>query len=383
LFLRLGSRKVRTAMQPANGPGQPPGGPMRPPPSGVGVGVWQVPALVFCAPMGPQMPMNPDGFVVCENWGPQGFGQFAQMPFQPQPQLVQSFDQGMAQSSAAAGGMPVACMQRPMFDGYQDPNFAADASSSSGWPAAKDWQDQPMAGPNFQPVGFVGVGPPGPMPAMEMVPVPQMPPEPQNPSLQPADTSVRPFRPPNNAPWRRNLRSGTSSSQSSGQSRSNQDSWNAGPVDDGVYSPGPGDELCYGEQGPCACEYCEHMRSLHTRHFRGRRPTEGWEAPLPCGLLPSDVGDLLFRDIVPEDYDMLLRLDDGLEKRVASTEGVDALPSAGEEDYLGQNCTVCLAALERGEDVAKLPCTHVFHRSCVAKWLTEQKRACPLCNEEI
>lgn len=104
---------------------------------------------------------------------------------------------------------------------------------------------------------------------------------------------------------------------------------------------------------------------------------------MPCGLLPSDVSELLFRDIVPEDYEMLLQLDDAVEKRVASTEGVDALPSASEEDFAGQNCAVCLAALECDEDIAKLPCTHVFHRKCVAKWLTEQKRACPLCNEEI
>ena len=49
---------------------------MRPgpaPPGGAGVGVWQVPALVFCGPVGPQMaPVSPEGFVVCENWGPQG-----------------------------------------------------------------------------------------------------------------------------------------------------------------------------------------------------------------------------------------------------------------------------------------------------------------------
>ena len=64
---------------------------------------------------------------------------------------------------------------------------------------------------------------------------------------------------------------------------------------------------------------------------------------MPCGLLPSDVSELMFRDIVPEDlfkgcllkflggdfpwraledYEMLLQLDDTLEKRVASTEGL-------------------------------------------------------------
>ena len=38
------------------------------------------------------------------------------------------------------------------------------------------------------------------------------------------------------------------------------------------------------------------------RHWRsGLRSSDLWEAPLPCGLLPSDVSELLFRDIVPED----------------------------------------------------------------------------------
>ena len=88
------------------------------------------------------------------------FTQFTPAPF-PQPQ---SFDHGMAQSSAAtgpgrelssefsvsssrrtstepratcqAGVMPMACMQRPSFDGYQEQHF--DAQSSSGWPAAKE-----------------------------------------------------------------------------------------------------------------------------------------------------------------------------------------------------------------------------------------------------
>eukprot|EP00439_Symbiodinium_sp_Y106_P015283 s7872_g2.t1 len=384
-------------MQPSNGhgygPGQPSGGPMRPgpaPPGGAGVGVWQVPALVFCGPVGPQMaPVSPEGFVVCENWGPQGFTQFTPAPF-PQPQ---SFDHGMAQSSAATGVMPMACMQRPSFDGYQEQHF--DAQSSSGWPAAKDWQGQPMPTPNFQPMGFVGVGPcPGPMPMpMEMVqvPVPQMPQEPPSQSMPPPpDMALRPFRPANQQlPWRRNFRSSASSSQSASTGPSGpQNSWNGGsPEEEGLsFGPGRGEEPCYGDEGPCDCRYCEpgEHRSRQSRHWRsGLRSSDLWEAPLPCGLLPSDVSELLFRDIVPEDYEMLLQLDDAVEKRVASTEGVDALPSASEDDFAGQNCTVCLAALERDEDIAKLPCTHVFHRRCVAKWLTEQKRACPLCNEEI
>ena len=80
---------------------------------------------------------------------------------------------------------------------------------------------------------------------------------------------------------------------------------------------------CYGDEGPCDCRYCEpgEHRSRQSRqgsdvpcaflpialprHWRsGLRSSDLWEAPLPCGLLPSDVSELLFRDIVPEDSDM-------------------------------------------------------------------------------
>lgn len=104
---------------------------------------------------------------------------------------------------------------------------------------------------------------------------------------------------------------------------------------------------------------------------------------MPCGLLPTQLSELLFRDITPEDYELLLQLDEGIKRPVASSAGVDSLPKADSETFLGESCTVCLLAFEKDDEVTVLPCEHLFHRDCIGKWLTERKPACPLCNEEV
>ncbi|CAN0892389.1 E3 ubiquitin-protein ligase RING1-like [Linum grandiflorum] len=43
-----------------------------------------------------------------------------------------------------------------------------------------------------------------------------------------------------------------------------------------------------------------------------------------------------------------------------------------------RKCTVCLDEMLIGDPVACLPCEHVFHGSCIVKWL-ETSHLCPLC----
>mmetsp|Transcript_114085 Transcript_114085/g.317593 ORF Transcript_114085/g.317593 Transcript_114085/m.317593 type:complete len:430 (+) Transcript_114085:1-1290(+) len=108
-----------------------------------------------------------------------------------------------------------------------------------------------------------------------------------------------------------------------------------------------------------------------------------WEVRLPCGLLPSQVSDLLFREITPEDYDLLLQLDENVVRPTASRASVDNLPAASQGDLMGKSCPVCLAHFDCYDAVVKLPCQHLFHRSCIAKWLVERKSVCPLCCAEV
>mmetsp|Transcript_68019 Transcript_68019/g.178356 ORF Transcript_68019/g.178356 Transcript_68019/m.178356 type:complete len:214 (-) Transcript_68019:7-648(-) len=106
------------------------------------------------------------------------------------------------------------------------------------------------------------------------------------------------------------------------------------------------------------------------------------ERRLPCGLLPSQVSDLLDREITPDDYEMLLLLDECIAKPTASRTAVESLPAVSAKEFLGETCTVCLHAFEHREGVVSLKCKHFFHHECISKWLLEHGRLCPLCGDE-
>lgn len=113
---------------------------------------------------------------------------------------------------------------------------------------------------------------------------------------------------------------------------------------------------------------------------------EEWEARLPCGLLVSEVSDILFRELTPEDYDLLVQLDESVIRPSngrSSVGAVDALRMARPGEFLGENCMVCLLDFAPSDCVAALPCKHLYHRDCVAKWLLERRGACPLCGVEV
>jgi hypothetical protein len=42
------------------------------------------------------------------------------------------------------------------------------------------------------------------------------------------------------------------------------------------------------------------------------------------------------------------------------------------------DCAICFEALEDTAGTARLGCTHVFHRGCIAQWC-EHQHTCPLC----
>uniref|UniRef100_A0A0A9H5M4 RING-type domain-containing protein n=1 Tax=Arundo donax TaxID=35708 RepID=A0A0A9H5M4_ARUDO len=45
----------------------------------------------------------------------------------------------------------------------------------------------------------------------------------------------------------------------------------------------------------------------------------------------------------------------------------------------GADCRVCLARFEPESVVNRLPCGHLFHRSCLETWLDYDHATCPLC----
>lgn len=128
-----------------------------------------------------------------------------------------------------------------------------------------------------------------------------------------------------------------------------------------------------------------HMPGLqpHRSHNRAQHQAlQIDETRLPCGLLPSQVSDLLDRDITPDDYEMLLQLDEALVRAPADPSSLQSLSTVAAEEVLGETCGVCLHAFERPDCVAKLRCNHLFHQACIEKWLVECRRLCPLCGDE-
>eukprot|EP00931_Biecheleriopsis_adriatica_P088924 TRINITY_DN63146_c0_g1_i1.p1 TRINITY_DN63146_c0_g1~~TRINITY_DN63146_c0_g1_i1.p1 ORF type:complete len:297 (-),score=43.34 TRINITY_DN63146_c0_g1_i1:52-870(-) len=124
-------------------------------------------------------------------------------------------------------------------------------------------------------------------------------------------------------------------------------------------------------------------RNRQRRHGSSRRSPD---AHLPCGLTHREVYNLLTRDITPEDYDMLLRLDEALPKAAPDAdraERLGALPSVASSDFMGGACSVCLTAFEKHDEVVALPCEHHFHNSCISRWLSEYRQSCPLCCKEV
>jgi len=111
-------------------------------------------------------------------------------------------------------------------------------------------------------------------------------------------------------------------------------------------------------------------------------PEEMPDEKLPCGLFESEAVDLLTRDITPDDYDVLLQLDETIDKPTASKARLASLTSMSATEFLGERCTICLLTFEKEDGVTALSCDHLFHSDCVLKWLSEHSRRCPVCGDE-
>jgi len=125
---------------------------------------------------------------------------------------------------------------------------------------------------------------------------------------------------------------------------------------------------CYGipkKETLPAQEVNSSLRGLHVGEFGA-----------PAILLRH----LQYRELIPEDFELLSQLDDRVPSRGSLPQNlVDTLPQVQANECNAKSCAICLA--EFGQDVCirRLPCEHFFCRSCIDKWLTQQKGECPIC----
>lgn len=89
---------------------------------------------------------------------------------------------------------------------------------------------------------------------------------------------------------------------------------------------------------------------------------------------------LQYRELTPEDYELLCILDEALPKAGTTSQStVSRLPCMMARDCLASECHICLCELQPHTRVAQLPCQHVFHQECISRWLTQCNGKCPLC----
>ena len=68
----------------------------------------------------------------------------------------------------------------------------------------------------------------------------------------------------------------------------------------------------------------------------------------------------------------------------AASSGSDGAgkPVLGSDEDEGEMCSVCLCVYETDDMLIRLPCDHIFHEACVARWLL-QDSSCPQCRYNL
>jgi len=96
------------------------------------------------------------------------------------------------------------------------------------------------------------------------------------------------------------------------------------------------------------------------------------------GLSHQQFMDIQSRDLTPQDYEILLLLDEKVQKKTISSNTVKDF-STKIINNTGDICTICLCDYEIGETVKILPkCGHFFHPNCIQTWLTSSSVNCPI-----
>jgi len=104
-----------------------------------------------------------------------------------------------------------------------------------------------------------------------------------------------------------------------------------------------------------------------------------------AGISLQQIMEMLNRDLTPEDYELLLRLDETVEKKTVAQETLTTLTEKNidSEDLLSEVCTVCMFNYEMGDPVKYLPCKHFFHVDCIVPYLSNYGQACPVCKAKV
>ncbi|KAL3742523.1 hypothetical protein ACJRO7_017915 [Eucalyptus globulus] len=123
-----------------------------------------------------------------------------------------------------------------------------------------------------------------------------------------------------------------------------------------------------------AMRIVEAARNLSRLHPHGVRVT----AILDLTIEISEVGDSVMHGVMEQPDSEPGRV----VRRGASKSAILGLKEKVYAAEGGDCCSICLEDFHRAEKVTELPCSHVFHRRCIIKWL-EGSNSCPLCRSQL
>ena len=89
------------------------------------------------------------------------------------------------------------------------------------------------------------------------------------------------------------------------------------------------------------------------------------------------------RDLTPEDYENLARLDELIKKKTVSDQKLKQLKcekvnSDNVNNFISDLCTICMEGYLIDQVRKHLPCGHIFHSDCIDEWLSSNSTKCPL-----
>lgn len=208
--------------------------------------------------------------------------------------------------------------------------------------------------------------------------------------IAPASARASSYRGPATCPWRRSTRHAEERTHSSSEGRRSRREWSR-ERSRRRHSRERSRRHRHGHHSSGDRRYGDHYgaQGYDRSYDRWRREVS---TPLECGLSQRELSELLFREITPEDYELLCRLDaaaakpaDAVASAKKAASAMEALPRVSEEDFMGGSCMVCLAHFEVSDVVPLLPCKHHFHQACISRWLSERpgQPTCPLCCKEV
>jgi len=103
------------------------------------------------------------------------------------------------------------------------------------------------------------------------------------------------------------------------------------------------------------------------------------------GISLQQLLDICNRDLTPEDYELLLRLDEMVEKKTVKKETLSSLSetTVESESQCSELCTICMCNYGMGENIKNLPCKHFFHVDCIVPYLSSYGQSCPVCKAPV